>query len=218
MLPRILCEKLCSLQPQVDRLAFSVVWQMNVDGTLVDGVEPWFGKSIIRSCCKLDYGSAQKMLDGVINSDNVDEWEEDRRPIPDANPDITNATVIQSVKDLWSIGVNRRAMRFETGAVSLNDVKLVFSLDEKGNPTRYGSYELKDSNRLVEEYMLLANFLVAQQLLRAHGPLAFLRHQSPPIQRSMDRVLLQRNKARDYHECVPKAAYGIIESYSRRAR
>ncbi|KAH7488264.1 DIS3-like exonuclease 2 [Phytophthora ramorum] len=172
MLPRILCEKLCSLQPQVDRLAFSVVWQMNVDGTLVDGVEPWFGKSIIRSCCKLDYGSAQKMLDGVINSDNVDEWEENRRPIPDANPDITNATVIQSVKDLWSIGVNRRAMRFETGA----------------------------------EYMLLANFLVAQQLLRAHGPPAFLRHQSPPIQRSMDRVLLQRNKARDYHECVPKAA------------
>ncbi|KAL4128196.1 hypothetical protein PRIC2_007189 [Phytophthora ramorum] len=195
MLPRILCEKLCSLQPQVDRLAFSVVWQMNVDGTLVDGVEPWFGKSIIRSCCKLDYGSAQKMLDGVISSDNVDEWEEDRRPIPDANPDITNATVIQSVKDLWSIGVNRRAMRFETGAVSLNDVKLVFSLDEKGNPTRYGSYELKDSNRLVEEYMLLANFLVAQQLLRAHGPLAFLRHHPPPVSRSMEQALEQLDKS-----------------------
>ncbi|GMF23668.1 unnamed protein product [Phytophthora lilii] len=154
---------------------------MNVDGTLVDGVEPWFGKSIIRSCCKLDYGSAQKMLDGTITADNVDEWEEDRRPILGANPNITNATVIQSVKDLWSIGENRRAMRFETGAVSLNDVKLVFSLDAKGNPTRYGSYELKDSNRLVEEYMLLANYLVAQQLLRAHGPLAFLRHHPPPI-------------------------------------
>ncbi|KUF85198.1 hypothetical protein AM588_10000842 [Phytophthora nicotianae] len=143
MLPRILCEKLCSLQPQVDRLAFSVVWQMNVDGTLVDGVEPWFGKSIIRSCCKLDYGSAQKMLDGIITSDGVDEWEEDRRPIPGANPSITNATVIQSVKDLWSIGENRRAMRFETGA----------------------------------------------QLLRAHGPLAFLRHHPPPVSRSMDQAL-----------------------------
>ncbi|ETK74904.1 hypothetical protein L915_18384, partial [Phytophthora nicotianae] len=189
MLPRILCEKLCSLQPQVDRLAFSVVWQMNVDGTLVDGAEPWFGKSIIRSCCKLDYGSAQKMLDGIITSDGVDEWEEDRRPIPGANPSITNATVIQSVKDLWSIGENRRAMRFETGAVSLNDVKLVFSLDAMGNPTRYGSYELKDSNRLVEEYMLLANYLVAQQLLRAHGPLAFLRHHPPPVSRSMDQAL-----------------------------
>ncbi|KAJ8525705.1 hypothetical protein ON010_g15409 [Phytophthora cinnamomi] len=195
MLPRILCEKLCSLQPQVDRLAFSVVWQMNVDGTLVDGVEPWFGKSLIRSCCKLDYGSAQKMLDGVISADNVAEWEEDRRPIPGENPDITNATVIRSVKDLWSIGENRRAMRFETGAVSLNDVKLVFSLDAKGNPTRYGSYELKDSNRLVEEYMLLANYLVAQQLLRAHGPLAFLRHHPPPVARSMDLALEQLSKS-----------------------
>ncbi|KAG3111664.1 DIS3-like exonuclease 2 [Phytophthora idaei] len=195
MLPRILCEKLCSLQPQVDRLVFSVVWQMNVDGTLVDGVEPWFGKSIIRSCCKLDYGSAQKMLDGIITSDDVDEWEEDRRPIPGANPNITNATVIQSVKDLWSIGENRRAMRFETGAVSLNDVKLVFSLDAKGNPTRYGSYELKDSNRLVEEYMLLANYLVAQQLLRAHGPFAFLRHHPPPVSRSMDQALEKLGKS-----------------------
>ncbi|KAE8899439.1 DIS3-like exonuclease 2 [Phytophthora fragariae] len=195
MLPRILCEKLCSLQPQVDRLAFSVVWQMNLDGSLVDGVEPWFGKSIIRSCCKLDYGSAQKMLDGVISSDNVDEWEADRRPIPGANPNITNATVIQSVKDLWSIGENRRAMRFDTGAVSLNDVKMVFSLDAKGNPTRYGSYELKDSNRLVEEYMLLANYLVAQQLLRAHGPLAFLRHHPPPITRSLDLALEQLGKS-----------------------
>ncbi|KAF4044601.1 DIS3-like exonuclease 2 C terminal [Phytophthora infestans] len=189
MLPRILCEKLCSLQPQVDRLAFSVVWQMNIDGTLVDGVEPWFGKSIIRSCCKLDYGSAQKMLDGVISSDNVEEWEVDRRPIPGANSNISNATVIQSVKDLWSIGENRRAMRFETGAVSLNDVKLTFSLDAKGNPIRYGPYELKDSNRLVEEYMLLANYLVAQQLLRVHGPLAFLRHHPPPVSRAMDQAL-----------------------------
>ncbi|CAI5732332.1 unnamed protein product [Peronospora destructor] len=195
MLPRILCEKLCSLQPQVDRLAFSVLWQMNLDGTLVEGVEPWFGKSIIRSCCKLDYGSAQKMLDGSITGENVDEWEEDRRPIPGANPTITNVTVVQSVKDLWSIGENRRTMRFETGAMSLNDVKLVFSLDAKGNPIRYGSYELKNSNRLVEEYMLLANYLVAQQLLRAHGPLAFLRHHPPPVSRSMDQILEKLDKS-----------------------
>lgn len=189
MLPRILCEKLCSLQPQVDRLAFSVVWQMNIDGTLVEGVEPWFGKSIIRSCCKLDYGSAQKMLDGTITSENLDEWEVDRRPIPGANSNITNTSVIQSVKDLWAIGENRRAMRFDTGAISLNDIKLVFTLDPKGNPTQFGSYQIKDSNRLVEEYMLLANFLVAQKLLQAHGPLAFIRHHPAPVERAMELTL-----------------------------
>lgn len=188
MLPRILCEKLCSLQPQVDRLAFSVVWQMNADGSLVDGCEPWFGKSIIRSCCKLDYGSAQKMLDGTITGDLLDEWETNRRPTGE-NPLISNSSVIQSVKDLWQVAKNRRATRFETGAISLNDVKLVFSLDAMGNPTRFGGYELKDSNRLVEEYMLLANYLVAQQLLRSLGPLAFLRNHSAPVVRALDTTL-----------------------------
>lgn len=196
MLPRVLCEKLCSLQPQVDRLAFSVVWQMNADGTLVDGCEPWFGKSIIRSCCKLDYGSAQRMLDGSINNDNVELWEEDRRPIVGENAQITNASVIQSVKDLWAVGKRRRESRFDTGAISLNNVKIVFTLDDKGNPTTFGSYQLKDSNRLVEEYMLLANYLVAQQLLRAHGPLAFVRNHAPPITIAMEQTLeqLQENK------------------------
>lgn len=196
MLPRVLCEKLCSLQPQVDRLAFSVVWQMNADGSLVDGCEPWFGKSIIRSCCKLDYGSAQRMLDGTITNENVELWEEDRRPIAGENAQITNATVIQSVKDLWTVGKFRRESRFDTGAISLNNVKIVFTLDAKGNPATFGTYQLKDSNRLVEEYMLLANYLVAQQLLRAHGPLAFIRNHAPPIAVAMEQTLeqLQENK------------------------
>lgn len=65
MLPPLLCEELCSLNPEVDRLAYSCIWRMNVDGTLVD--EPaWFGRTVIRSCCKLDYQTAQHMIDGSI--------------------------------------------------------------------------------------------------------------------------------------------------------
>uniref|UniRef100_K3WI87 RNB domain-containing protein n=1 Tax=Globisporangium ultimum (strain ATCC 200006 / CBS 805.95 / DAOM BR144) TaxID=431595 RepID=K3WI87_GLOUD len=137
-----------------------------------------------------------KMLDGVITSDNVEEWEEARRPIVGENPLITNASVIQSVKDLWTIGKCRREMRFDTGAISLNNVKIVFSLDAKGNPVSYGGYQLKDSNRLVEEYMLMANYLVAQQLLRTHGPLAFIRNHPQPIAQAMEQTLatLQENK------------------------
>lgn len=67
MLPPLLCEELCSLNPQVDRLAYSCIWRMNVDGTLVD--EPaWFGRTVIRSCCKLDYKTAQFMIEGKIQS------------------------------------------------------------------------------------------------------------------------------------------------------
>ena len=51
MLPRLLCEELCSLNPNVDRLSFSVVWKMDQDGNVIG--EPWFGRSVIRSCAKL---------------------------------------------------------------------------------------------------------------------------------------------------------------------
>lgn len=56
MLPRLLCEELCSLNPGVDRLSFSVVWKIDKDGEIW---EEWFGRSIIRSCCKLTYDIAQ---------------------------------------------------------------------------------------------------------------------------------------------------------------
>lgn len=70
MLPPLLCEELCSLNPQVDRLTYSCIWRMNVDGTLVD--EPaWFGRSVIRSCCKLDYQTAQHMIEGTILPENA---------------------------------------------------------------------------------------------------------------------------------------------------
>ena len=56
MLPPLLCEELCSLNPGVDRLAFSVVWEMSDEG---DVLAQWAGRTVIRSCAKLAYGHAQ---------------------------------------------------------------------------------------------------------------------------------------------------------------
>lgn len=56
MLPRALCEDLCSLLPGVERLTVSVVWNMDDEGNIYD---EWFGKSVIRSCCKLAYEHVQ---------------------------------------------------------------------------------------------------------------------------------------------------------------
>lgn len=70
MLPPLLCEELCSLNPQVDRLTYSCIWRMHPDGTLVD--EPaWFGRTVIRSCCKLDYQTAQNMIEGSIKPEHA---------------------------------------------------------------------------------------------------------------------------------------------------
>lgn len=69
MLPRLLCEDLCSLNPGVDRLAFSVTWTMNEDGIEVG--PRWYGRSIIRSSVRFAYGEAQNLLDGKSWAEGV---------------------------------------------------------------------------------------------------------------------------------------------------
>ena len=57
MLPRLLCERLCSLNPKVDRLAYSIFFKMNKStGELVESEEPRIGRSVIRSCSQWHYG------------------------------------------------------------------------------------------------------------------------------------------------------------------
>ncbi|KAH9155463.1 hypothetical protein AeRB84_002560 [Aphanomyces euteiches] len=168
MLPRVLCEHLCSLNASVDRLAFSVLWHMRGDGSLVSDAPIWFGKTIIRSCCQMDYGTAQRILDGEESF----EWP--REPTGGHSKE----TIAKCVNDLGRIARARRSQRFASGAVQLHRPKLSFELDEAGNPIAMKEYPIRESNHLVEEFMLLANYLVAQHLLQ-HGP-AVLRHHLPP--------------------------------------
>ena len=69
MLPRLLCEELCSLNPAVERLAFSVTWELDETGQEVG--ERWFGKSIIRSCLRLTYDEAQAIIEQTVPFDEA---------------------------------------------------------------------------------------------------------------------------------------------------
>lgn len=60
MLPSRLSEELCSLHPGVDRLAFSTIWELTPTGEIVS---EWIGKTVIRSCSKMAYAVAQKVID-----------------------------------------------------------------------------------------------------------------------------------------------------------
>ena len=78
MLPRLLCEELCSLNPGVERFAFSAMWQLDEDGEVVS---EWFGRSVIRSCAKLDYGAAQRMIETAGTSAGAEEWAVEALPL-----------------------------------------------------------------------------------------------------------------------------------------
>ena len=72
MLPRLLSENLCSLNPNEDRLAYSCIWYMDRKGNLTED-PPWYGRTVIRSCCKLDYGLAQAMIEGEVDASDADD-------------------------------------------------------------------------------------------------------------------------------------------------
>jgi len=93
------------------------------------------------------------------------------------------------VRLMHRIAMARRRLRFSNGALALHGVKLTFQLDEDGEtPLRCAPYPIKDSNRLVEEYMLLANYLVAQRLITHAGDRAVLRRHPDPLPEGLEKV------------------------------
>jgi len=126
------------------------------------------------------------MIEGDINQDNADGknggvpealWETARRP----GGGNTEAGVIEDVLAMNKIAVARRAKRFANGALALHRHKLRLKLGPDSLPTQAESYPIKDSNRLIEEYMLLANYLVAEKLSMECGDIAVLRMHPPPL-------------------------------------
>ncbi len=127
MLPRRLCEDLCSLNPGSDRLAFSVEWLMDAeDGTIME--EEWFGRTVIRSCCKLSYDHAQEMLDDPTRDFSPSE-------LPPVEAPWTPSDLARRVSALQQVAARLRARRTEGGAIRLDQPKLAFGTDkETGMP------------------------------------------------------------------------------------
>ncbi|KAJ2711224.1 Translational repressor, partial [Coemansia spiralis] len=173
MLPAVLCEDLCSLSPGVDRLAFSVMWEVEPASGAVCAT--WFGRTVIHSACKLSYDDAQAAIEG--------------RGLPDAvacgRP---REEVEAAIGQLDALARVLRKQRFDAGALSLNNVKLAFELDAGGAPVGCRQYPIRDSNRLIEEFMLLANMSVAARVEASFPGSALLRRHPPPLPRRLDAV------------------------------
>ncbi|XP_073733362.1 DIS3-like exonuclease 2 isoform X3 [Callorhinus ursinus] len=134
----------------------------------------WFGRTIIRSCTKLSYEHAQSMIESP--TEKIPEKE-----LPPISPEHTSEEVHQAVLNLHGIAKELRKQRFVDGALRLDQLKLAFTLDhETGLPQGCHIYEYRDSNKLVEEFMLLANMAVAHKTHRTFPEHALLRRHPPP--------------------------------------
>src|SRR4051812_30485531 len=93
-----------------------------------------------------------------------------------------------SIQLLHRVSMLRRADRFASGSLTLQNIKLQFQTDADKNPIGFYSYIIRDSNRVVEECMLLSNMIVAHQCVLFCKQLALLRRHPPPNEQSMQRV------------------------------
>ncbi|KAJ1984481.1 hypothetical protein H4R34_000628 [Dimargaris verticillata] len=172
MLPAVLCEQLCSLRPGVDRLAFSVLWEISPNGHIVSHR---FQRSIIHSCAQLAYEEAQAVVEGQAL---------DRSRIYGSHDP---ADIEDDIRALFQLSVVLRRRRFDKGALAINSIRLHFDLDAHGNPVACYPYDIKDSNRLIEEFMLLANITVATAICNYFPDQALLRRHPPPVARALDK-------------------------------
>lgn len=170
MLPRVLSEKLCSLNPLEDRLCFSIFWIFNKNGDILDTS---FAKTVINSCTKLSYQEAQHIIEGI--------------PLEKKGVCRESMTLIaEDIKILYEISKLLRKRRFENGALSINQPKLLFCVDPKTSfPVSCEIYQMKESHRLIEEFMLLANISVAKKI-SDFFPFALLRCHPKPTKKGLE--------------------------------
>jgi ribonuclease R len=137
MLPEHISNVLCSLRPHEDKLTFSAVFQMTPKGQVKDY---WLGKTVIHSNHRFTYEDAQEVIEkeeGVYSDE---------------------------ILLLNSIAQRLRKKRFESGAINFSSQEVRFKLDEKGKPIGIVVKESKEAHQLIEEFMLLANKVVAEHV------------------------------------------------------
>jgi DIS3-like exonuclease 2 len=187
MLPRLLCEELCSLNPCVDRLTYSVVWHTDAEGNIK---EEWFGKGVIRSAAKLDYAVAQAVIDASQAGSDT-QAPLDAFLAAKAAPAAPSGRMAAAILQMHVLAQKLRSARFANGALRLDNPKLTFALDkETGDPLEVKQYITGQSHQLVEELMLLANRRVAAFIAAAVPQGALLRRHPPPDGRKMDELRL----------------------------
>ncbi|ETW05835.1 hypothetical protein H310_03502 [Aphanomyces invadans] len=186
MLPGFLTTQLCSLTSTDDHFAFSVLWEVQVDGNEVHVIDVSFCKSIIRSIASLSYGEAQVLLDDPAAGASFVRASA-TKPITDKKLQLGSG-----IKTLHDIAMRLKAKRIQAGALTLASPEVRFVLDtETQNPLDVQMYALKDTNALVEEFMLLANITVAKKILRSFPTFSLLRRHPAPSKRQFDAIVSQ---------------------------
>ena len=150
MLPEKLCNDVCSLRQDEEKLCFSVVMEMDAKAKVLGS---WMGKTVIRSDRRMAYEEAQEIIEnGVPKEKSGDSTE-----------------LEHAILSLHALASKLREARFKTGAINFETQEVKFQLDENAKPIGVYIKESKEANWLIEEFMLLANKTVAEYIGKPAG-------------------------------------------------
>ncbi|HBK70160.1 MAG TPA: ribonuclease R [Flavobacteriaceae bacterium] len=152
MLPEVLSNGVCSLRPNEEKLTFSAVFEMDEKAHII---KEWFGRTVTYSDQRFAYEEAQEIIES--KSDIISEDISITGESYTVKKEIVTATL-----KLDELAKKLRKRRMQQGAITFDRVEVKFNLDEEANPIGVFFKESKDANKLIEEFMLLANRKVAE--------------------------------------------------------
>ena len=176
MLPEVLSNVACSLRPHEEKYTFSAVFEMNEKAEVVNR---WFGRTVIYSDQRFAYEEAQHII------------ETKGATIP-AELSLTGSeyTVTENIREavlkMDELAKIMRRKRMQSGAISFDKVEVKFHLNEQAEPTGVYFKVAKDSNHLIEEFMLLANRKVAEYIGKQNKTFVYRIHEEPDIDKLMN--------------------------------
>lgn len=176
MLPEQLSNALCSLRPDEEKLCFSAVFVINSNAEVQD---QWFGRTVIKSNRRFTYEEAQEMIEGA------------------------DGDYKREVLWLNDLAVKLRTDRFKNGAIDFDRIEVRFEIDEKGKPTGVYFKKSKEANKLIEEFMLLANKKVAERI----GKIKENEKKHTFVYRIHDKPT--QEKLEDFNKFVARFGYGL---------
>lgn len=175
MLPERLSNGVCSLRPNEDKLSFSTIFELDNDGVIQS---EWFGKTIICSDRRFSYEQAQSVIESVGKSnDEIGRILSEDVGLDDM--DYNRASEFGSsilLLDRLAKKIRKRRMK---NSISFNSREVKFLLDDEGVPIDVITQVSKDANKLIEEFMLLANRRVATKVKKMDKSFVYRTHDTP---------------------------------------
>lgn len=186
MLPERISNELCSLRPHEDKLTFSCVFQLTAKGLVK---QYWSGRTVIHSNHRFTYEEVQEIIesgDGLYTDE---------------------------IKILNNIAQKFRKQRFNEGAINFSSQEVRFKLDEAGKPIGIVVKESKEAHQLIEEFMLLANRTIAEQVskIRVHKqtvPFPYRIHDEPDAEKLLPFIAFARKFGYQFNTTSPEEIAG----------